>query len=214
MKINELDFAGLLPFLGEEEIYRMARAIAEGEEAPEGVSLEDLLPFLDEDQVDAILMKMLEKGKDITPCAPFASEAFFDMLVDRFIAGELEDINIDELYPFMSEETIKKLFHVALQQRKKDREAGEALIWEMKAKGSISEREAEEAAKEAIGQIIQDMDWQEMAEELSQRPEEGEKKGVDPSFRYEEFEANLEKKIEKKVREKMIERFLGRRKPE
>jgi hypothetical protein len=43
--------------------------------------------------------------------APFVSDEALSKLVDRYLAGEFPDLNLDNLYPFLNAKDIKRLFH-------------------------------------------------------------------------------------------------------
>ena len=47
----------------------------------------------------------------IASLAPFVSSETLDKLVDEYIAGKVQVDNIDVLYPFLSKESIKKVFN-------------------------------------------------------------------------------------------------------
>ena len=57
-----------------------------------------------EDDVD------MKNKIDIQKLVPFVSEECMDKFVDLYVQGKYKNVNIDELYPFMNNKSIKKIF--------------------------------------------------------------------------------------------------------
>jgi hypothetical protein len=100
----------MIPFLEDEELAALAEKIAESPDGTyQGVTFKDLLPFLDEEDVDKVMVALYAKGKDITCCYPFASDEGLSELVDEIVKGEKSDLNLRALIPFLEDEDISKL---------------------------------------------------------------------------------------------------------
>lgn len=101
----------MLPFLGEDEIKMIAKNILESEaEEWKGFYLNDILPFLSTAIIDEMFFKAVDAGKDYARFLPFISGRAMHEIVEDVLAGKRE-LNLDKMYPFMSNEDMKKVFY-------------------------------------------------------------------------------------------------------
>ena len=105
----------ILPFLDEEDLKEIVEAILAKDEKYEFLPLDILFPYLNEEDCDRLFLMALDdedmKNKiDIQKLVPFVSEECMDKFVDLYVQGKYKNINIDELYPFMNNKSIKKIF--------------------------------------------------------------------------------------------------------
>jgi hypothetical protein len=74
-----MDIKKLLPFLEEEDLEQLAEKILSSPDKNyEGVTLEMLLPFLDDDYVSKACKKAFEKGDSISNYLPFMDDDDID----------------------------------------------------------------------------------------------------------------------------------------
>lgn len=103
----------VLPFMEEEDIHEIVNKMLENDESFKDVRIESFLPFLSEEDCDKIFMKALEDGNynfEPSSIAPFVSEEALSKVVDLYVKGEFNKCNIENLYPFLSSEDIKRIF--------------------------------------------------------------------------------------------------------
>ena len=106
----------MLPFLGAEEIDKIAKNVLESEaEEWKGFRLNDLFPFMSTAVIDKMFLKTIEAGKDYSRFLPFISGRVMHETVEDVIAGKRE-LNLDAMYPFMSNEDMKKVFYYYLNK--------------------------------------------------------------------------------------------------
>ena len=106
----------MLPFLGAKEIDMLAKKILESEEEEwKGFRLNDLFPFMSTAVIDKMFMESVEAGKDYGRFLPFISGRVMHEIVEDVLAGK-RDINLDAMYPFMSNEDIKRVFYYYLDK--------------------------------------------------------------------------------------------------
>lgn len=106
----------MLPFLGAEEIDMLANKILESEEEEwKGFRLNDLFPFMSTALIDKMFLEEVEAGKDYGRFLPFISGRVMHKIVEDVIAGKRE-LNLDQMYPFMSNEDMKKVFYYYLDK--------------------------------------------------------------------------------------------------
>lgn len=108
----------MLPFLEDEELALLAKKIMESDTGEyKGVSLDEVLPFLDEDVVDEAFLYQVQKGQDYRSLLPFVSEEALHKLAVKYVRDELiVDIDMDELYPFMDDDDIRLIFRHELEK--------------------------------------------------------------------------------------------------
>ncbi len=112
----------ILPFLDDDDIHEIAEDILNDPDNYYGLNLCAIMPFLSENDSDALFLKIaLDTDKkyehSLTSLAPFVSEKCLSKLVDKYIAGEIQDVNMDELYPFLSSKDIKCLFKYIVSKK-------------------------------------------------------------------------------------------------
>lgn len=105
----------ILPFLDEEDLKEIVEAILAKDEKYEFLPLDILFPYLNEEDCDRLFLMALDdedmKNKiDIQKLVPFVSEECMDKFVDLYVQGKYKNVNIDELYPYMNNKSIKKIF--------------------------------------------------------------------------------------------------------
>lgn len=105
----------ILPFLDDDDIHEIVEDILSDPDKYDGLNLCAIMPFLSENDCDALFLKIaLDNDKkythSLTSLAPFVSEECLTKLVDKYIDGELQDVDMDELYPFLSSKDVKRLF--------------------------------------------------------------------------------------------------------
>ena len=200
MNIRDLDIAQMLPFLEDEELNSIARQAINTEKNQGQVDIEllkKIVPFMETSEVDELLYELLEKNIPIESFAPFASEYFFQTLVDMFLAGEADHVDMNKLYPFMSEKEIKRLFAAVIKQRALDRAEAETILVEQSSENvekqeETAEQEAdisEQSAKKAANKDDIDLDYYQYLKEHN-----------------DEFV----EKIEAKVKQRLLTHFFGR----
>ena len=115
----------IIPFLDDDDIHEIVEDILSDPDKYDGLNLCAIMPFLSESDCNALFMRIaLDTNKkyeySLASLAPFVSEECLSKLVDKYIAGELEDVNMDQLYPFLSSKDVKRLFKYIVSQNKKD----------------------------------------------------------------------------------------------
>ena len=104
----------MLPFLEEEEIDKVAGKVMEsGAEEWKGLRLNDLFPFMSTETIDKMFLETVDAGKSFSQFLPFISEEIMHEIVEEIVTRKRE-MNLDFMYPFMSDEDIKKVFYFYL----------------------------------------------------------------------------------------------------
>ncbi|MDO9628650.1 MAG: hypothetical protein Q7I99_02015 [Acholeplasmataceae bacterium] len=105
-----MKYTQLLPFMGREELNKVAQEIINGE--LKGVKLETLYPFLGRDNLHEIVDQLIEKkdAKRLQNVIPFISR---EKVLDIYHAaekGEIPNFDSSSCVPFLGSDKIKEIF--------------------------------------------------------------------------------------------------------
>ena len=107
----------LLPYMSKKEIHEMAEGIIADDAAVASLDLMSVLPFLTKDDCDKLFERAVRVGNtayDFAKTVPYVSRGCLSGVVDGYINGEYPELDIDSLYPFLSDEDIRRIFHHVL----------------------------------------------------------------------------------------------------
>lgn len=106
----------MLPILDDEQLEELTSILLEAENKKyKDISLKDLLPFIDDSVIDKVLFTLMQRQEEYTYVLPFVSDETMHNLTLKIISGEI-DIDLDPLYPFLSDKDIKLLFKKAIEK--------------------------------------------------------------------------------------------------
>ena len=109
----------ILPYMKEEDIHDIARRIVNGDEEFKDIDYAAIMPFMNDEDCDALFMKTLRDGDTISiKMVHFVSEDCLSALVEAYIDGRYPSLDVDSLYPFLNSEDVKKLFYYELRKKK------------------------------------------------------------------------------------------------
>ena len=113
----------MLPFMDDEDIHDCVQSILEQEGSCRGVALVGMMPFLEEEDCDALLLKYVADNADKPRCsiaalAPFVSDECLSKLVDGYLDGKYQNLSLESLYPFLPERDVRRLFEHYAAKRK------------------------------------------------------------------------------------------------
>ena len=110
--------ASMLPFLGKEEKKELVQMIIDGHENTKNLKLSTVFPFLEESDCDKIFLAKMKDipTKDLTALLPFVSKEALSVMVDEYLEGNFDGLNMNSVYPFLDQESIKKIFYKQLKK--------------------------------------------------------------------------------------------------
>lgn len=111
---TEAKLLRLLPYMSEEDAHEFCKKLVASDEMMKKVNVADIMPFVSKEDCDALFLKciILTDGKsDIAKAVPYVSKTCLSVVVDDYINGKYPDLDMDSLYPFLSDEEIKKIFY-------------------------------------------------------------------------------------------------------
>ncbi len=119
-KRDNMKYTQLLPFMGREELNKVAQEIMSGE--LKGVKLETLFPFLGRDNLNELVDQLIEKKETETleSVIPFISR---DKVLDIYHAaekGEIPGFDSESCIPFLGSDKIKELFRELVKNAPND----------------------------------------------------------------------------------------------
>lgn len=110
---KEAKLLRLLPYMSKKEAHKVCEQFMEDDDVVRKLSLPIIMPFLDTADCDALFKKCLDAHIeiDLPAVTAFVSKDCLSLVVDDYIAGKYPDLDIDELYPCLSDSDIKRLFY-------------------------------------------------------------------------------------------------------
>ena len=110
-------FRVILPFASEDGVARLAWDMIERENP---AKLVEVLPFMDDDDVDKLFVAMAERGMTVDAMYPFVSEDGFHEVLKGYLKGRY-DFDFSHAYPFMDDDDIDDLFVANVEKGLDDR---------------------------------------------------------------------------------------------
>lgn len=111
---TEAKLLRLLPYMSEEDAHEFCKKLISSDEMMKKVDIADIMPFVSKEDCDALFLKciIITDGKsDIAKAVPYVSKSCLSVVVDDYINGKYPGLDMDSLYPFLSDEEIKKIFY-------------------------------------------------------------------------------------------------------
>ena len=117
---SDVDMKKVLVYLEEEDISLLIKKLAEcdGQEF-NGLTVNDLLPYAEEEAVDVLFMKGVRAGVIDKQLMSYVSDDCWHELVKEYCKDENSTLNIDEVFPFLDEDDIRLIFKTYLKRQKK-----------------------------------------------------------------------------------------------
>jgi hypothetical protein len=110
-----MNIKSMIPFLDEDELHQLAQKVAESPDGNyQGVTYGNLLPFLDEEDVDLLMISAYSKGQDVRRFYPFASDDGLSKLVDEILKNPNSSLPLKGLLPFLEDGDSRKIFDAVL----------------------------------------------------------------------------------------------------
>ena len=124
----DLDILQILPFMDEKDVdalfnqFRKENGELDLTFVGKNVNLNAMMPFLSQQLADDLFLNQAN-GKINTDVLPFVSEEALHTLVVRYAENPDVDLDIDQVYPFLSEKDISLLFKTYLNRHKKSKQS-------------------------------------------------------------------------------------------
>ncbi len=106
-----------LPFMKKEDLSELVDDILKNKENYKELDFVAIFPFLNTSDCDRLFMMAVNKKIDCSfiTLAPFVSQDILSELVDEYVNGKYEDLEMSHLYPFLKNSDVKKLFSYILK---------------------------------------------------------------------------------------------------
>ena len=104
----------LLPYMSKEDTHEVCVRLLEKMETLDNVNVSTIMPFLTSEDCDAIFTRCIEINNtkcDFATAIPYVSAYCLTKIVDNYIDGKYPELVIDDLYPFLSDADIKRIFY-------------------------------------------------------------------------------------------------------
>ena len=108
----------MLPFLNDDSLSELVDLIVD--KKTEDITLNEVIPFLDEMSINRIYTRFVEKEIDIniTDLFPYLEANQIMDLYQRINNGEFIDLKEEEILPYLDEDNIKDLFNQYVNSKK------------------------------------------------------------------------------------------------
>lgn len=109
------DYVGLCPFLEDEALDKVGEILTRYANADTFEGYLKIVPYLDDDKVDALFLKGLQAGAaNLQKIAPFVSDDGWHEVTKVYLSGGIQGRDLDEFYHYMDEDDIRKIFKKAM----------------------------------------------------------------------------------------------------
>lgn len=111
---TEAKLLRLLPYMSREDTHGVCVRLLEKMETLENINVATIMPFLTAEDCDAIFTRCIEVNNtkcDLATAIPYVSAECLTKIVDNYIDGKYPDLVIDDLYPFLCDADIKRIFY-------------------------------------------------------------------------------------------------------
>lgn len=112
---KKFDIRKFYPFMNEEDVGELLKKVSSKEAGYEDLSESDILSFADDEYIDEAFFNSAKCGGDYKKYLPYVSEECLSRLADEYVKGNA-DIDIDEIYPYMDDDDIKKIFRAYINR--------------------------------------------------------------------------------------------------
>ncbi len=105
-------FKKLIPFLNREELLDLLNKVLSSDNLVyQDVRIKNILPFMDEEDIDQIFVNLLKENKDITYFLPFVGKQTLTNIIELYCLDKLTyNIDINKFIPYLDEESISLLY--------------------------------------------------------------------------------------------------------
>lgn len=120
---TEAKLLRLLPYMSVEDAHEVCEKLLKSDDLMEKINIADIMPFVSREDCDALFIRGLKLHNmecDMAKAIPYVSEECLSSVVNLYINGELPELDIDSLYPFLSDSDIKKIFYHIINEKRKD----------------------------------------------------------------------------------------------
>ena len=111
-----------LPFLDSDDLHEIVEEILKNSKDYQDLDLVTVMPFLTQRDCDKLFMRLVvdsnnKSRSNLAAMGNFISNECLSSLVDEYINGNYQDLQIDTLYPFMSSKDVKRLFTYIISKK-------------------------------------------------------------------------------------------------
>lgn len=102
----------LIPFLNREELLDLLNKVLSSDNLVyQDVRIKNILPFMDEEDMDQLFVNLLKENKEITDFLPFVSKQTLTNIIELYCLDKLTyNIDINKFIPYLDEESISLLY--------------------------------------------------------------------------------------------------------
>ena len=102
----------LIPFLNRKELIDLLnKVLASKDLIYQEIKMKNILPFLEEEDIDQLFVNLLKDNRDITEFLPFVGKQTLKNIIELYCFDKLNyTIDINKFIPYIDEESISLLY--------------------------------------------------------------------------------------------------------
>ena len=111
---TEAKLIRLLPYMDAASVHEIAEKLLKNDSTMKNLDIASILPFFSVADCDALFLSSVlagNNGFEPSKVVPYVSTECLKRVVDSYIEGKCPTLDIDSLYPYLSNEDIKKIFY-------------------------------------------------------------------------------------------------------
>ena len=117
---KEAKLLRLLPYMSKKDAHNLCREIMASDDMLKKINAAEIMPFISKSDCDMLFLKCIENSDfscDVARAVPYVSKKCLSRVVDDYINGKYPNLDMDSMYPFLSDEEIKKIFYSIIGER-------------------------------------------------------------------------------------------------
>lgn len=107
-------FKSILPYMKQEDVNEIVDKYLNDDPEYKNLDVKELFPYISKEYANKLLLHLVEINDEkvnLVHLAPNVDNSILSVVVDKYINGELSDLKINNIYPFLKEEDITRLFN-------------------------------------------------------------------------------------------------------
>ncbi len=102
----------IISYIPREELEEFVDLYVSGKTNCDNVNMRKLAPYISREAIGKLFINAIEKGEDIDiySIIPFIGVRTLDKLVEGYVNGKYQNIDLNKIYPFLSKKSVTKLF--------------------------------------------------------------------------------------------------------
>ena len=105
--------------MSKKDAHKLCKEIIASDDMLKKINVAEIMPFVSKSDCDELFLRCIENSDyscDIARAVPYVSKKCLARVVDDYISGKYPSLDMDSIYPFLSDDEIKKIFYHILDK--------------------------------------------------------------------------------------------------